>query len=172
MVQSTCQTMQKNGLLTQNSKKEAINTSTTSAGFHMLGAIQKKARNGIASMRIKAVYWLCQKSLFVLNVAIKALQEALKAVSSASQDVATVGTLVNGEQRNVYNISVEDEHEYYVNGVLAKNCHALLYMRVGMDKFAQGYGAIINPSDEVPMGITFDAKGRMPILHKPYASKE
>jgi len=50
--------------------------------------------------------------------------------------------------------------------------HALLYMRVGMDKFAQGYGAIINPSDEVPMGITFDAKGRMPILHKPYASKE
>ena len=40
--------------------------------------------------------------------------------------------------------------------------HALLYMRVGMDKFAQGYGMIIGENDPIPTGVTLDAKGRIP----------
>ena len=43
--------------------------------------------------------------------------------------------------------------------------HALLYMRVGMDKFAQGFGTIINPDDDVEKGVTLDAKGNMPAKH-------
>lgn len=30
-------------------------------------------------------------------------------------------------RRLVYNLSVEDRHEYFANGVLAKNCDALRY---------------------------------------------
>lgn len=35
----------------------------------------------------------------------------------------------------VYGIAVEDSPEYYANTILVTNCHAMVYCRVGLDKF-------------------------------------
>jgi phage terminase large subunit-like protein len=44
---------------------------------------------------------------------------------------------------NVYNLAVADEHEYYANGVLSKNCDALVYaISCLMEKSSVGYSSM------------------------------
>lgn len=115
--------------------------------YPMNGGVLKQEKRGIRIMLIKASFWLFPKYLRVLSAVLKVLHAAIKAVSSVPQDVVIVGLHVNIVKKDVINISVEDEHEYFANGILVSNCHTLLYCLVGMDKYGNASGTFIPKTD-------------------------
>lgn len=45
-----------------------------------------------------------------------------------ASDVSVLGVYVEPKRQEVYNITVDEHHEYYANGVLVSNCDAIRYM--------------------------------------------
>ena len=52
------------------------------------------------------------------------------------------------EKKRVYSLFIEDQHEYYANGILVGNCMATVFWRVGMRKFL-GIGSIVSSDDKL-----------------------
>ena len=102
--------------------------------YHMLGGRQMKVKNGIVNT-LSVLSQLNRKSLSALSVMVKVLHEAIKAVSSVAPDVVIVGSHENIGKRDVINIAVEEEAEYFANSILVSNCHATLYALVGMQRY-------------------------------------
>lgn len=46
------------------------------------------------------------------------------------------------KKRDVYNLSVENCHEYFANGILVSNCLSTCYFRIGMSRYGSG-GSIV-----------------------------
>jgi hypothetical protein len=144
--------------------------------YRTLGDTQRKAKNGIVNMLLKVVYSANLSILYVLSAILKQLHAARKAASSVPQDVVLVGMHENGAKsilntgndtakRKVFNISVEDNHEYFANGILVSNCHCLLYTLVGLDRFGNdGPTFIPAKRDDVFTGIATGTRpnGEMP----------
>lgn len=122
--------------------------------YLMSGGVLKQEKHGIVKTLITLSFWLFPKYLHVLSVILKALHGATKAVSSVPQNVVIVGLHANIAKKDVINISVEDEHEYFANGILVSNCHTLLYCLLGIDKFGNASGSFIRRDDSsrIPVG--------------------
>ena len=58
---------------------------------------------------------------------------------SSLQDTQIMGSVIKSinqvKSEDVYDIEVEDEHEFFANGFLVHNCQ--LYIRVGLDRFRE-----------------------------------
>lgn len=104
-----------------------------------------------------------QRFLNVLSVINQRLHAVGGEGNSVAHDVQVVGTLDFGEQRNVYNLTVDEEHEYFANGILAANCHATVLARVGLAKRGLLPGAVISggQSDFATKSHTILPDGRM-----------
>lgn len=113
------------------------------------GEKQKKEKNGIVNTLSNLLYWKNLRNLFALNVIKKEKLEVKVGENFVAENVVIVGTQESGELKEVYNLTVEDEHEYYANGILAQNCHASLYWRVAMDRFGHGKGDILGNNDTI-----------------------
>jgi hypothetical protein len=107
-------------------------------------ALEANRTNGSRLPRVKGIHalmpskllsWLNPKLLFVLSAILKQLHNGVRAVSSVPPDVQIVGLHENIEKKDVINIAVEEEAEYFANGILVSNCHALLYSDIGMQHF-------------------------------------
>lgn len=92
------------------------------------GARQKKVETGINNMPYESLMGL-KKNWFVLNVARnikRQLKELQNTVRNAAKHVMTLGFFGKRIQiiieRPVYNLEVEDAHEYFANGILVHNC--------------------------------------------------
>lgn len=110
-----------------------------------IGDVLKKVRRGTHVTLLKALSFLSRNYLCVLSATLKVLHVATKAVSSVPPNVVIVGLHENIERKDVINLSVEDEHEYFANGILVSNCHSLLYLLVGLDKYAQDQAQVVAP---------------------------
>lgn len=83
--------------------------------------------------------------------------------SSAAGNVAAVGTPGPSGRADVYNLTVEGEHEYFAEGVLVANCHATSYWRVGMDRLmAASGGSVMVPRPGIRTSPEVDALGNVP----------
>ena len=125
----------------QKTKRRSKATLIELDRYLTLGEGLKKARDGILNTHLRVSYWLNLVVLNVLSAVLKRLHAVEVVVSSAKEDALLVGTHENIERESVYNLSVENEHEYYANGILVKNCTA--YWRVGMERFGGMEGAVI-----------------------------
>jgi len=133
--------------------------------FLTRGGEQNQAENGTATTPKGLWYWPSQWFLFVLNVVKNLLLKVDKVASSVGGSVHLVGMRGIGGEHTVYNLSVEDEHEYYAHGVLVSNCHASAYWRVGVAKFGDGQAII-------PTGSLSFARGPEIIGGKIYPIEE
>lgn len=101
----------------------------------MTGSQPQKVKGIYKLMPSKLLSWSNPKLLTVLSVILKQLHNGRRAVSSVPPDVVIVGLHENIERRDVINIAVEDEAEYFAESILVSNCHALLYAMVGLQRF-------------------------------------
>jgi len=60
------------------------------------------------------------------------------------------------EKQTVYNLHIEDEHEYFANGILVSNCFATLYYRLAVA--SQGNGVFIPETSKLYQIISDDNK--------------
>ena len=124
--------------------KSIFNTSTISEQSLWRGIPQKKAKNGIVPMPTTllqrlGLYLESTKRLksIVSGVAMRCLQRlhernsAQQGASQQSQDFVLVRQVRNTHtMKEVYDITVENEHCYYANGLLVHNCtQGLRYLR-------------------------------------------
>lgn len=58
----------------------------------------------------------------------------------------------NVNLENVYDLEVEDEHEYFANGILVSNSHADNYSKVGFDR-------LVNTEREISAGSINQGSG-------------
>jgi hypothetical protein len=123
-----------------------------------LGGKLLKVINGIRNTLIRALFWINLKILSVLSAILKVIHEAKMAVNSVLPDVVIVGSHENIEKRSVYNLSVEDQHEYFANGILVSNCHATIYWRLALETKGEGKGGIKfwDVEDQKPSDIAPD----------------
>ncbi|HEY5140994.1 MAG TPA: hypothetical protein VIJ25_17010, partial [Methylococcales bacterium] len=142
-------------LIIDEDKKNILNQSDP---YHINGAVQKKVKSGIVYTLIKVSYWLNQNILIVLSAILKLLHKVKTVVSSVAPDVVIVGLHENIGRRNVYNLTVEPDHEYYANDILVSNCHCAIYARVGLEKYATSLAKIVNPNiyGDMPTGRIFN----------------
>lgn len=156
--------MQKKCMKIRDTEKDKKNILTQLDIYPTLGEKLKRVKNGIANILIKVSYWINQGFLNALSVALKVLHEVDRAVSFVPQDVVIVGLHVNIGVNNVYNISVEDEHEYYANGILVSNCHASIYARIGLDKYSETKATIVGEDVLAGLPIGRDVVSNKPML--------
>jgi hypothetical protein len=90
---------------------------------------------------------LRQKILLVLDVVLSLIQTLQEAANIAQNNAEIVAVLADKRKTSVYDLTVEEEHEYFANGILVSNCHTLLYCLVGMDKFANASGSFVKLND-------------------------
>ena len=133
----------KKGLKQVVTEKKIENNLIKLENLPINGIIQKMVKNGIVTMLIKHLSWLFQKSSIALNVKRQEKQLAVPEESFVHGDVSIVGMHENGEKQDVYNLSIEDEHEYFANGVLVGNCHATVYWRLAMMKVGAKGGNVL-----------------------------
>jgi len=124
----------------------------------------KKLKN-ITVNFLSSFYSKSQRSLSVLDVVLKPLLYLQEVVSSAQKRVEIVTVLECPiKEKRVFNLSVEDQTEYYANGVLVSNSMATVYWRIGIDRFGSNDNKIIGEKVEVEeapvvyVGGTMDAK--------------
>lgn len=135
----------------------------------MNGERLTRVKNGIVTT-LKGLSYLNHASLRVLSVLLQELHAALKAVSSVPQNVVIVGLHENIDEKDVINLSVEDEAEYFANGILVSNCHALLYAVVGLQRYGGEMAKIIG--DDI-MGVQkapFQNEGALPDVAAIYSA--
>lgn len=136
------------------------NTWTRFVSNRMLGWHPKRGSNTYEIMRKKLSIWKNQLFLTVLDVVRRLLLIGDKIISGVQKPVAIVSTPESLGKRNVYNLTVEGEHEYYANGILVSNCHALAYFRVGQS-FSMGpdsAGGVRPSATRKSSGIIVDSK--------------
>ena len=141
-------------------KQRAMPTSKGFAPSPMHGGKRTLARGGIQNMLLRPLSCLSRSLLYVSNAIKQVLQEVARAVSSAPAPVVVVGIRDLGEREDVYNISIEDCHEYFANGILVSN--STVYWRVGMDKYGFGEAAILGAQQiaiEAQAGPEISPKG-------------
>lgn len=127
--------MLKKHLKIQNIERRIGNTWIKSENYLMNGEKQKKEKRGILSTLLKVLFYRPLKNLFVSNVVVKVKRLVFRAANFVRQDVAIVSIQENFGREDVYNLTVEECHEYYANGVLVANCN---YMRMASLKGAVG----------------------------------
>jgi len=131
------QSMQKSYLKTVNIEKNKSCIWRRFVSYLIFGEKQKKVKNGIQNMQRRHWCWISKGILSVLSVILLVIQKAEMAVNSVVKDVVIVGMHENGDERNVYNLSVEDQHEYFASSVLVSNCHATIYFYLALQKTKQ-----------------------------------
>lgn len=94
------------------------------------GTRQMKDENGIENTQKK--YGIIQENIRELvNDAKRNLQPFIKEQEHAELR-ADITSTCKREKKKVYNLLVEDEHEFLANGVLVHNCDALVYVILGL----------------------------------------
>ena len=122
---------------------------------------------------------LNQNHLSVLNVAEKGLPQAGKVGNFVQEDAMRDITQEYGEKNTqiigsdiVYNLEVEEQHEYFANTLLVSNCLATTYWRVGMDKQGFGESAIIGSPLRIDAPISAELKPDMTMRHLTIEGKD
>jgi hypothetical protein len=103
------------------------------------------AKRGMSGMLLMLKDWLLilfQKNLNVLVAELKRIQEVLAAASGVQESASIVATKENCERKDVYNLSVEENHEYFANGVLVSNCFATIYAILALDRTCGEEGGV------------------------------
>jgi hypothetical protein len=77
-------------------------------------------------------------SLFVQPVESKPKLIVTQEANFVLEDVTVVSTHVLKDKENVYNLFVEDAHEYFANGILVSNCFATLYYWLALQSVGAG----------------------------------
>ena len=90
-------------------------------------------------------------SLFVQPVESKPKLIVTQEANFVLEDVTVVSTHVLKDKENVYNLFVEDAHEYFANGILVSNCFATLYYWLALQ--GVGNGKILTPANEKPFEL-------------------
>jgi hypothetical protein len=90
---------------------------------------------------------LCAWGSTDLRSAVSSFDETSTPGSSSALDRVR-SVQASGRAANVYNLSVEDEHEYFANGILVHNCDASLYSHV------HSYAYRARPEDAKPAAGT------------------
>jgi len=128
---------------------------------------------GLTPPKVKGIYALMPSKLLsclnpniltVSSVVLKKLHNGLKAVSSVPLDVRIVGFHENIERRDVINLAVTTDNEYFAEGILVSNCHALLYSDIGMQRFNHSQAKIFgarNSMSGIPKAQMVDADGNV-----------
>lgn len=93
------------------------------------GINQKLAENGTENMQKESG----KIQPFTLENAndVKRLLKLSEKLQKHAQMLADITSTWQGEQ-DVYNLMVEDEHEFFANGILVHNCDAFVYLILGM----------------------------------------
>lgn len=137
-----------------NIKQEMMSIFLRFAQIPTNGEKLKGAKNGCVLILWGALFFVNHGILYVLSAILKLLHGTRVAVNSAVPDVQIVGLHANIEKRDVINLTVENEHEYYANGILVGNCHALLYAIIGMQRYGGEPAKILGNGmfDGIPRG--------------------
>ncbi|MDE2233297.1 MAG: phage terminase large subunit family protein [Patescibacteria group bacterium] len=161
---STKATTQKIGFEIPLTEQRKRNTWARLESYRTRGARHLWERSGIGIMLSKVLCWLNPRVLFVLSAITRVIHEVELVVNSVPPDVVIVGLHENTEKKDVINIAVEGEAEYFANSILVKNCHASVYARVGLDRFSETMAKIVGEGvfDDLPSGqvIETDEKGQ------------
>jgi hypothetical protein len=120
-----------------------------------------RVKNGTVNMQKQLLCYILPRFLSVLSVAMKVLHEAIRVVNFVPEDVVIVGFHENIERRSVINIAVKDEAEYFANGILVSNCHALLYATVGIQRYGGEPARIVGDDAlaQLPKARIVEAEG-------------
>ena len=117
------------------------------------GLILSKVRN----YGKKRLHTLLEKNLSILRalpVELSQQQIVTQEESFALEDVTVVSMHALKEKEDVYNLHVEDQHEYFANGILVSNCFADLYSYLAMQ--GAGSGVFFGETEEKPPVIDAD----------------
>jgi len=107
-------------------------------------SVHPNAREGIVSKHVRSM-WIA-----IVKFAAK-LSQLGKAKNKRSAHVVAAGSL---ESATVFNLTVEDAHEYFANGILVSNCDSFRYLCVNILDIAEEQhqggmrhhtGATVNP---------------------------
>jgi hypothetical protein len=98
-----------------------------SGGVRTTGRKPNGGRNGFLNTLLKRLFLKNQRFLNAWSVDDKGRQKVGLGGNFAQGNVRLVGTQEIGEKRPVYNLSVENNHEYFANNILVSNCHATAY---------------------------------------------
>lgn len=85
------------------------------------GIAQKKVLNGIKPM-LQIAYFMYQKLIKYVLIAIQFIKQKQKNKNIVLKNVTINTKQEDGELKIVYDIQVEDEHEYFANNILVHNC--------------------------------------------------
>lgn len=135
--------------------------------YPMIGSKRIKAKNIYRQMLRNLFIWKNHLHLSALVVVRSLLLIGSKKINGAAGRVRIVSHNDNLEKRNVYNLTVEGQHEYYANGILARNCHATIYMLIALSRVAgTGFGAsFAEPrsglTDDTPVSDYVDREGNL-----------
>ncbi|KKR00125.1 MAG: Bacteriophage tail assembly protein [Candidatus Woesebacteria bacterium GW2011_GWB1_39_12] len=143
---SICPNMQKKVSKIHNGENKIKNILKKSINYHIYGEEHQKEKRGILNMLLIPLFLKFQKNSTVLNV-INHLKQFLGQVeNTVPPDVTIVSKQECGEEDMVYNLEVEDVHEYFANGALVSNCHATNYFLIGLKRYSEKRGSVVKNS--------------------------
>lgn len=94
------------------------------------GTDQKRALNGISNTQL-----IIGRIRELLSVFVKGVKKVFKPtieIPECAVQLAGTTSTCRVKKQKVYNLLVEDEHEFFANGVLVHNCDALVYLILGL----------------------------------------
>ena len=130
----------------------------------MLGVGLSRVKNGIANMLKKLGIVGSHFCLNVLGVVRNFLVTGNTILSGVQERVSIEFISENLGQRNVYNLTVEGNHEYYANGILVSNCHAQIYQRIALSRqlgASMGIGFVEPLTKEKPKADYINSEGKL-----------
>ena len=71
-----------------------------------------------------------KKALIILKRLVRCAEYILKTTSIQNENIVVKNV---EKKQKVYNLTIEDEHEYFANGILVKNCDCLRYIIAELD---------------------------------------
>ena len=151
-------TMRRNCLKIRFIIRDSANTLKRFVSYLTHGGRRRKVKNGIHVMPIHLSFSGNPESSPVLNVRETEKLLAERGANSVVQDVKVVGTQDRGERSNVYNLSVEGEHEYFANDCLVSNCHTMVYYYIALQRL-RGEASFITSTPEVKQVVIPTADG-------------
>lgn len=113
-------------------KKEIQNNSKLQENLQKFGTLVKRVTNGIQN--IGRNLWenvLLKKNIYAFsvekNLFLKLHKERNIVTQTVKQEIFVIGIKKLKNKRKVYNLYVENSHEYFVEDILVSNCDALRY---------------------------------------------
>ena len=131
-------TLRKGGVI-KNSKKECYQDLKNKENLLRYGTQVKMVKNGTQNTLRKL-----GKKESLLKRIVRFVEKNIIPFFLIDQNTVTkIVELKNYGKEDVYNITVEKDHNYYANGILVKNCDAIRY---GLDSFRRR--VVVKPQTE------------------------